>query len=109
MEGPMEASYLNRYAVASGSDRDHPLLPEVELWTEVILQAIDDLDRRTAICSRSDHRSARAWFASDRDELGSFIWACQAINVDPNFIRSRLAKQHQMKNPDEIVYPKACG
>ena len=102
----MEANYLNRYAVASGSDTDHPLLPEVELWAEVILRAIADLDRDTKICSRSDQLSARAWFSSDRDELGTFLWACQAINVDPNFIRSRLDKRHHMKNPDEIVSPE---
>ena len=98
----MEANYLNRYAVRSGSDTDQRMSPEVELWTEVILQAIDDLDKRTALCSPSNQRSAREWIASDADEIGSFVWACHAINLDPNFIRSQLAKRHQMKNPEEI-------
>ena len=90
----MELDYLNRY-VASGTETNHRLSPEVELWTEVILLAIDDLDRRPR--SRSDQRSARAWFDSDAEDLGSFVWACQAINVDPNLIRSQLAKKHRLK------------
>jgi hypothetical protein len=84
----MNPNRFNRYAV-SETGADHTLLPEVELWTEVILQAMDDLHGTTA---HLDHRSARAWFASDRTELGTFVWACQAINVDANFIRCRLVK-----------------
>ena len=61
---------------------------------------MDDLHRTTA---HLDQRSARAWFASDRDELGTFVWACQIINVDPNFIRSQLDKKLRMKKSDELV------
>jgi hypothetical protein len=98
----MELDYLNRY-VASGMETSQPVLPEVELWTEVILLAIDDLDRRIRFSSRSDQCSARAWFDSDADEIGSFVWACQAINVDPNRIRSQIAKKHRLKNRAEIT------
>jgi hypothetical protein len=97
----MERDYLGGY-VADNTDTDHPFLAEVELWTEVILQAIDDLDKRTAFSSRSNQVSAKEWFDSDADEIGSFVWACQAINVDPNFIRSQLAKKHRLKNRGEI-------
>ena len=98
----MEVDYLDRY-IANGTQTDHPFLPEVELWTEVILLAIDDLDRRTRSSSRSDQRSAKQWFDSDSDEIGSFVWACQAINVDPISIRSQLAKKHRLKNRGEIT------
>lgn len=98
----MELVYPNRY-VASGTDTDYPLSPEVELWTEVILQAIDDLDRRTRICSREDQRAAREWIDSDADYLGSFVWACHAINLDPDFIRSQLAKKHHVKHPGKVT------
>jgi hypothetical protein len=78
----MEGSYLNRSFPTGTDTRDHPRLPETELWTEVILLAIDDLDRRTSFNSCSDQRSAKHWFDSDAEEIGSFLWACQAINVE---------------------------
>ena len=99
----MEWNYLNRY-VASGTDtQDHPLLPEMELWTEVILLALDDLNRRTRFSSRSDQRSAKQWLDSDAEEIGSFVWACQAINVDPNFIRAHLTNKYRLKNQGKIA------
>jgi hypothetical protein len=98
----MEANYVNQFGVvASGTDRR--TLPEAELWTQVILQAINDLHGRTSLTPGSAKDSAREWFASDSDSVGSFIWTCQIINVDPNFIRSRLAKKLRMKNPVEVV------
>jgi hypothetical protein len=102
MEERWNLDYLNRY-VASGTDTDHRLPPDVELWTEVIFLAIDDLDRRTRFSSLSDQRSARAWLDSDAEDLGSFVWACQAINVDPDCIRSQLAKKHRLKNRGEMT------
>jgi hypothetical protein len=101
IRGYMEANYLNRFGVVCGSD--HRTLPEAELWTQVILRAIDDLDRRTALTSSSAQDSAREWFASECGRVGSFNWTCHVINVDPNFIRSQLAKKHRMKKPEEVV------
>ncbi len=69
----MEGSYLNRSFPAGTDTRDHPRLPETELWTEVILLAIDDLDRRTGFSSCSDQRSAKQWIGSDAEEIGSFV------------------------------------
>jgi hypothetical protein len=49
----MASHYVNRFAVECGWGTGHQMLPEAELWTEVILQAIDDMDRRTSPASRS--------------------------------------------------------
>jgi hypothetical protein len=104
----MEANYVNQFGVvASGTDRR--TLPEAELWTQVILQAINDLHGRTSLTPGSAKDSAREWFASDSDSVGSFIWTCQIINVDPNFIRSQLAKKQRMKNPVEVIASMAEG
>ena len=89
----MEANYLNRFDVVCGSD--HRTLPEAELWTGVMLRAIDDLDRRTSLTPRSAQDSAREWFASESDEVGSFIWTCHLIDLDPSFIRSVVAKKRR--------------
>ena len=99
----MKPNYLNRFGVVCGMGTDQRILPEAELWTAVILQAIDDLSRRTQLSPRSAQTYAREWFASNSDEVGSFIWTCHVINVDPSFIRSRLAKKHRIKTPDELV------
>ena len=99
----MEPCYLDGFGVVCGMGIDRSILPEAELWTAVILQAIDDLDRRTSLSPTWAQDSAREWFTSDSIAVGSFIWTCQVINVDPSFIRSRLAKKHRIRNADEVV------
>jgi hypothetical protein len=89
----MASHYVNRFTVACGWGTEHHMLPEAELWTEVILQAIDDMDRRTSSASRSAEDSARQWFASERDGIGSFVWSCRVIDVDPSRVRSALARR----------------
>jgi hypothetical protein len=54
----METNYLNRFG---GTGTDHRIFPEAELWTAVILQAIDDLDRRTSLSPSWARDSAREW------------------------------------------------
>ena len=99
----MELAYLNRFDVVSGTRTNCSILPEAELWTAVILQAIDDLGRRTRLSPRSAQTDAKEWFASEDDAVGSFIWACHVIDIDPSFIRSRLAKKHQIKVPELVM------
>ena len=99
----MAPNYLNRFGVVCGTCTDRHMLPEAELWTAVILQAIDDLGRRKRLSPTSAQTSAREWFASEDHAVGSFIWTCHVIDVDPNFIRSRLAKKQRMQNPVEVV------
>jgi hypothetical protein len=89
----MASHYVNRFAVECGWGTEHHMLPEAELWTEVILQAIDDMDRRTSSASRSAQDSARQWFASENDGIGSFVWSCRVVDVDPSRVRSALARR----------------
>lgn len=99
----MQGNYANRSGRLGASATDHRTLPEAELWTQVILQAINDLDERTSLTPGSAKDSAREWFASESDAVGSFIWTCQIINVDATFIRSQLAKKQRMKKPVEVM------
>ena len=99
----MGGNYINQLGGIWVSDTDSRTLPEAELWTQVILQAINDLDGRTSLTPGSAKDSARQWFASESDAAGSFVWACQIINVEPSFIRSSLAKKRRIETPDEIV------
>jgi hypothetical protein len=99
----MNSNYVNSSRAVCGTDTDHSTLPEAELWTQVILQAINDLDGRTSLTPRSAKDSAREWIFSECDGVCSFLWTCQIINVDPNFIRSQLAKKQRMKNPVQTM------
>ena len=105
----MNSNYVNSSRAICGTDTDQPTLPEAELWTQVILQAINDLDGRTSLTPRSAKDSAREWIFSECDGVCSFLWTCQIINVDPNFIRSQLAKKQRMKNPVEVIASMAKG
>jgi hypothetical protein len=99
----METNYVNGSGSVCASGSHRRTLPEAELWTQVIIQAINDLDGRTSLTPGSAKDSARQWFASESHEVSSFIWTCQIINLDPDFIRSRLAKKHLMKKSDEVM------
>ena len=99
----MGANYVNPLGGVCGTGTDHSTLPEAEPWTQVILQAISDLDGWTSSIPDSAQDSAREWFASESNAVRSFIWTCQIINVDPNFVRSRIAKKQRMTKSDEIV------
>jgi hypothetical protein len=68
------------------------MLPEAELWTEVIALSLRDL---THPKNPYAAREAREWFSSDTQEIGSFCWVCQLIDLEPNFIRKALAKRQQ--------------
>jgi uncharacterized protein YfaT (DUF1175 family) len=68
------------------------MLPEAQLWTHVIIQAIRDSEAPTLSKLPAVSRYAKRWLASSKEEVGSFVWACQLIDVDPYFIRSALMK-----------------
>jgi uncharacterized protein YfaT (DUF1175 family) len=68
------------------------MLPEAQLWTHVIIQAIRDSEAPALSKAPGGKRYAKHWLASSNEEVGSFLWACQLINVDPQFIRSTLTK-----------------
>jgi hypothetical protein len=68
------------------------MLPEAQLWTHVIIQAIQDSESPALSKAPADKGYAKHWIASSNEEVGSFLWACQLINVDPYFIRSALMK-----------------
>ena len=51
------------------------MLPEAQLWTHVIIQAIRDSEARGLSKAPSDKRYAKHWLASSNDEVGSFLWS----------------------------------
>ncbi|UCF82980.1 MAG: hypothetical protein JSV50_17610 [Desulfobacteraceae bacterium] len=67
------------------------------LWAAVLEQAIKDVqgDERA---HRGKVRSifsegAWAWFRSESQEVGSFLWTCNMLGFEPDFILSLLTRQ----------------
>lgn len=59
--------------------------PERKLWAHVLLQAVADLSGHDPIA-----RPARAWITSTNDSIGSFIWICHQLALDPAAVRKRV-------------------
>ena len=59
------------------------LTSEEKLWQAVLLGAVFDLG--------NEHREeAQGWITSDVEEIGSFHWICDMLDIDPQYIRSVL-------------------
>ena len=74
------------------------MLPEAQLWTHVMIQAMKDLEAPSLAKTPKARRAAK-WFASTNEAAGSFIWVCHLINMDPTFIRSAMREGKGLKRP----------
>jgi hypothetical protein len=54
-----------------------------KLWAAVLKQAIKDAKQDL----KSTLTSPGLWFYSNNDEVGSFLWICRVLNIDPDLIR----------------------
>lgn len=63
--------------------------PEQTLWMSVLTLAMQDL-------SGPDHlaKPARAWICSRNTSLGSLIWICDQVGLNPDAVRQRLLRRH---------------
>ena len=59
---------------------------ERDLWIAVILIAVDDLTGKDPGYARD----ASDWFYSSEQNVGSFIWVCHLLGVEPTAIRRGL-------------------
>lgn len=62
--------------------------PEQTLWMSVLTLAMQDL-------SGPDHlaKPARAWMASRNTSLGSLIWICDQLGLDPDAVRQKVLRR----------------
>ena len=62
--------------------------PEQTLWTSVLTLAMQDI-------TGPDHlaKPARAWFSSRNTSLGSLIWICDQLGLDPNAVRQKVLRR----------------
>lgn len=82
----------------------------LELWGAVLLQAIEDYQRKGAGFDmavngirlrgwyydreiRRDRRRAEEWFKSNREDMGSFRWICDLLKLDPDRVWARIKQK----------------
>lgn len=56
------------------------------LWAAVLKQAIKDANQNT----KYPFNNPQLWFKSDSHAVGSFLWICNILNIDPESIRFPL-------------------
>jgi hypothetical protein len=80
-------------------------LPELQLWREVLLLAINDCRGQSVGVKPHDKRSAQqrayAWIFSTRGHPGSFKWCCEVLGVDPRAVhkQARLTHSNEARRP----------
>jgi hypothetical protein len=73
--------------------------PEQTLWMSVLTLAMQDLSGPPLHA-----KPARAWFLSRNTSLGSLIWICDQLGLDPNAVRQRvLRRQVSLKEQSQSV------
>jgi len=83
------------------SQRWDPLLPEKKMWSAVLDDALHCcIDGH--VCAESSRvrkqeeiKSAKAWFLSEETDIGTFIWICEKLNLDPKKILNRVTGLHE--------------
>ncbi len=69
------------------------------LWAAVLSNAVMGLEQRGIFTYRKDNidhqkrtlqNESLTWLESDDTTLGSFIFICDALHIDPDFLRARL-------------------
>jgi hypothetical protein len=73
--------------------------PEQTLWMSVLTLAMQDLSGPPLHA-----KPARAWFLSRSTSLGSLIWICDQLGLDPNAVRQKvLRRQISLKEQSQSV------
>jgi hypothetical protein len=78
------------------ADRDLEAIAERELWTSVVLQAIDDLTGTTGPNPLAIQNAAQRWFESTSEEPRSFLWVCIHLNLDPAAVLEKILHDNQI-------------
>lgn len=70
--------------------------PERTLWGSVLTQAIQDLSGPNLVA-----KPARAWLTSRSTSLGSLIWICDQLGLDPAAVRQTVLRRRAEERPAE--------
>lgn len=68
--------------------------PEQTLWSSVLQLAIQDLSGPALVA-----KPARAWLTSRDTSLGSLIWICDQLGLDPSAVRQSVQRRRTAERP----------
>ena len=72
-------------------------MDERRLWAAVLIQAAKDVAGYGRVYNERERAMvqyfARLWFTDDNREVGSFLWICDQLEVEPSWIRRRRVAQ----------------
>jgi hypothetical protein len=76
------------------------------LWTAVLIQAAVDLSGKDAGKGLSPiiKSSAKRWFLSPADHIGSFVWVCEILGLDPARTRKAAIASQGKDGFKRILY-----
>ena len=84
----------------------------LDLWFAVLLRAIHDfleVDQlhMSSVERRLVQRRAAAWlFESSNADLGSFVWVCHTLHLEPGFVR-RVIERARINREARKFYTRA--
>jgi hypothetical protein len=64
------------------------------LWRAVLDQAFKDAEGRVG--TYAHRKDAREWFRSTGKDIGTFLWICEVLDVDPEVTLARLDQDGNM-------------
>jgi hypothetical protein len=87
-------------------DRGVEAIAERELWTSVVLQAINDLTETTGPTPVAFQKAAQLWFESTSQQPCAFLWVCNLLNLAPDAALKRILHDSQVRNPPLVTIGK---
>jgi hypothetical protein len=72
------------------------------LWRAVLDQAFKDAEGRVG--TYAHRKDAREWFRSNGEDIGSFLWICEVLELDPQVTLARLDDGDNMVPPPMRVF-----
>jgi hypothetical protein len=87
----------------SKSQRWDPLSPEKKLWSAVLEDAFQCcVDGHVSAESSRTRRQAeiedaKAWFLSEKTDIGTFLWVCTTLELDPKGILNKVTGVYEKR------------
>jgi hypothetical protein len=85
------------------SQRWDPLLPEKKLWSAVLEDAFHCCvngyvsAESSRVRRQEEIKIANAWFLSEETDIGTFLWICEKLDLDPKKILSRVTGLYEKR------------
>lgn len=73
--------------------------PEWRLWAACLQSAFHDLEK---VSGRIKFRNQLRWFLDDREGVGTFIFVCEVLGIDPAYFRRNVLSHFGIDDENSI-------